>query len=122
MAADAGPPPKKAQIAVSSVHDEFCNEQIPDPKKEGKLKDIRVCKLCEFVFENKTISVLKTHLERKHTEAHNQRRALLVHMYRHRRSSSWSLVYTIILVTPLSVVILAIPLLKTVFLPSHPMC
>ena len=72
MAADAGPPPKKARIAVSSVHDEFRHEQIPDPKKEGQLKDIRVCKLCEFVFEHKTTSVLKTHLERKHTEAHNR--------------------------------------------------
>ena len=72
MAADAGPPPKKARIAVSSVHDEFRHEQIPDPKKEGQLKDIWVCKLCEFVFEHKTTSVLKTHLERKHTEAHNR--------------------------------------------------
>ena len=71
MAADAWLPPNKARIAVSSVH-EFRHEQIPDPKKEGQLKDVRVCKLCEFVFEHKTTSVLKTHLERKHTEAHNQ--------------------------------------------------
>ena len=57
-------------IARSSIHEEFRQEQIPDPKKDGRLKDIRVCKLCEFVFEHKTTSVLKTHLERKHTEAH----------------------------------------------------
>ena len=72
MAAVDGPPRKKARIAVSSVHDEFRHEQIPDPKKEGKLKDIRVCKLCEFVFEHKTTSVVKTHLKRKHTDAHNR--------------------------------------------------
>ena len=40
MAADAWLPPNKARIAVSSVHDEFRHEQIPDPKKEGQLKDI----------------------------------------------------------------------------------
>jgi len=62
---------KKARLAFSSVHDEFKPIKIPD-LKTGSTKDGRVCKLCEFVFEHKITSTLKTHLKLKHPSVYCQ--------------------------------------------------
>jgi len=64
-------PVKKARLAYSSVHDEFKPIKIPD-LKTGSTKDGRVCKLCEFVFEHKITSTLKTHLKLKHPSVYCQ--------------------------------------------------
>merc|ERR1719312_1714975 len=67
----AGPSTKKAKISSSSVHDEFEHIKVPD-KKTGTTKDGRVCKLCEFVFEHKVTTALKTHLERRHPDVYSR--------------------------------------------------
>ena len=65
----SGPSTKKARLSVSSVHEEFQHIKKPD-QKTGTIKDGRICKLCEFVFEHKCTSVLKTHLERRHPDVY----------------------------------------------------
>ena len=65
----SGPSTKKARLSVSSVHEEFQHIKKPD-QKTGTIKDGRICKLCEFVFEHKCTSVLKAHLERRHPDVY----------------------------------------------------
>ena len=63
---------KKARLSFSSVHDEFHHIKVNDKKKPGNLIDARRCKKCDFIFEHKASTVLKTHLERKHRDVYDR--------------------------------------------------